>query len=82
MTEQQAFQLQQLANADPIYLELRKECIALEEDFCRIRLDGFQHLVRKIIGKSYRLELEIRRILKITGRCQDIVIHVPAGMDS
>ena len=37
MTEQQASQLQKAAKADPTYLELWKDCIALEEDFCRIR---------------------------------------------
>ena len=61
MTEQQAFQLQQLANADPIYLELRKECIALEEDFCRIRSrlsETDQDLLDRYIALCEELEYQ------------------------
>lgn len=62
MTEQQAFQLQQLANADPIYLELRKECIALEDDFCRIR-SGLSETDQDLLDRYIALceELEYQR---------------------
>ena len=62
MTEQQAFQLQQLANADPIYLELQKECIALEEDFCRIR-SGLSETDQNLLDRYIALceELEYQR---------------------